>query len=160
MSTTQTSSESKARMSGRAKVDLKLEVVAIPVSDVERAKRFYGGLGWRLDADIADGENFRVVQLTPPGSQCSIHFGKGVTAATPGSAQGLFLVVDDIQAARDELVGHGVEVTEAFHYGTGHRLMPGRDPEGRSYFTYASFKDPDGNRWVLQEIKTRLPGRV
>jgi catechol 2,3-dioxygenase-like lactoylglutathione lyase family enzyme len=142
-----------------AHVDMKLEVVVIPVSDVDRAKRFYEGLGWRLDADFA-GDDWRAVQLTPPGSPCSIHFGKGVTTAAPGSVQGLFLVVDDIEAARAELIAKGADVSEPFHYAgvLGPRL-PGPDPERGSYRSYASFSDPDGNSWLLQEIKTRLPGR-
>jgi catechol 2,3-dioxygenase-like lactoylglutathione lyase family enzyme len=146
-------------------VDLKLEVVVIPVSDVDRAKRFYEGLGWRLDVDFAIGEDWRGLQMTPPGSRCSIIFGKGVTTAVPGSAQGLFLVVDDIDAARAELIAHGASVSETFHFegplhvtGTeGH--VPGRDPEGQSYRSWASFSDPDGNGWLLQEVTTRLPGR-
>jgi catechol 2,3-dioxygenase-like lactoylglutathione lyase family enzyme len=140
-------------------VDLKLEVVVLPVSDVDRAKRFYEGLGWRLDADFT-GEDWRAVQFTPPGSPCSIHFGKGVTTAVPGSVQGLFLVVDNIDTARAELLAKGADVSEPFHYAgiLGPRL-PGPDPERRSYASYASFKDPDGNGWLLQEIKTRLPGR-
>ena len=143
------------------KVEMKLEVVVLPVSDVDRAKRFYGGLGWRMDADLTSGEEFRVVQLTPPGSQCSIHFGKGLTTASPGSAQSLYLVVSDIEAARAELIARGANVSEAFHYkGTRASRVPGPDPEGRSYRTFASFSDPDGNSWLLQEIKTRLPGRV
>jgi len=138
---------------------MKLEVVVIPVSDVDRAKRFYGGLGWRLDADFT-GENFRAVQLTPPGSPCSIHFGNGVTTAVPGSVQGLFLIVDDIERARADLIAKGVDVSELFHYAAirGPRV-PGPDPERRSYRSWASFSDPDGNGWLLQEIKTRLPGR-
>jgi len=139
-------------------VDMKLEVVVIPVSDVDRAKRFYGGLGWRLDADRVLGPERRVVQLTPPGSDCSVHFGKGLTKAAPGSAQGMILVVYDMEPARAELIGHGVEVSAPFHIGPDGPL-PGADPEGRSYFTRASFADPDGNSWVLQEVKTRLPGR-
>jgi catechol 2,3-dioxygenase-like lactoylglutathione lyase family enzyme len=145
--------------------DLKLEVVVIPVSDVDRAKRFYGSLGWRLDADFADGDGWRALQLTPPGSQCSIIFGKGVTTAAPGSVQGLLLIVDDIRAARDELIKHGVQVSEVFHFeggihvtGTQGRAR-GPDPEGRSYSSWASFNDPDGNGWLLQEVTTRLPGR-
>jgi catechol 2,3-dioxygenase-like lactoylglutathione lyase family enzyme len=137
---------------------MKLEVVVVPVSDVDRAKRFYGGLGWRLDADLAIGPEHRVVQLTPAGSDCSIHVGQGITKAVPGSAQGMILVVYDIESARAELIGHGVDVSEAFHFGTN-EPEPGADPEGRSYATRASFNDPDGNGWVLQEIKTRLPGR-
>ena len=138
-------------------IDLKLEVVTLPVSDVDRAKRFYQDLGWRLDADIVAGEHFRVVQLTPPHSACSISFGKGVTTAEPGSAQRLLLVVEDIEAAREELVSRGAEVSELFHLDGG--PVPGPDPQGRSYQTYAAFTDPDGNGWLLQEIRTRLPGR-
>ena len=138
-------------------VDMKLEVVTLPVSDVDRAKAFYESLGWRLDADIVRGVSFRVVQLTPPHSACSISFGKGLTTAAPGSAQRLLLVVSDIDAAREDLIGRGVEVSEAFHLEGGR--VPGRDPQGRSYQTYASFSDPDGNGWLLQEITTRLPGR-
>ena len=142
-----------------AKVEMKLEVVVLPVSDVDRAKRFYEGLGWRLDADFTGGD-FRVVQLTPPRSQCSIHFGKGITTAAPGSVQNLYLVVSDIEAARAELTGRGVDVSEAFHYaGIRGPRIPGPHPEG-SYRTFASFSDPDGNGWLLQEIKERLPGRV
>ncbi|HVN36992.1 MAG TPA: VOC family protein [Myxococcota bacterium] len=141
-------------------VDTKLEVVVIPVSDVDRAKRFYGGLGWRLDADFAVGDRFRVVQFTPPGSPCSIHFGTGVTSAAPGSAQ-LYLIVSDVEAARAALVRRGVEVGEVFHRaGPGQPAQKGRDPERRSYVSFASFSDPDGNGWLFQEITTRLPGRV
>jgi catechol 2,3-dioxygenase-like lactoylglutathione lyase family enzyme len=139
------------------KVDLKLEVVTLPVSDVDRAKAFYQSLGWRLDADIVRGDNFRVVQLTPPHSACSISFGKGITTAAPGSAQRLLLAVSDIDAARDDLVSRGAEVSEVFHLDGGR--VPGRDPQGRSYQTYAAFSDPDGNAWLLQEITSRLPGR-
>ncbi|MBV8568585.1 MAG: VOC family protein [Methylobacteriaceae bacterium] len=140
---------------------MKLEVVVIPVSDVERAKRFYGGLGWRLDADFAAGDEFRVVQFTPPGSQCSIHFGKGVTSAAPGSAQRLYLVVSDIEAARAELVARGVEVSEIVHRtGPGEANLSGPDPWRRSYASFASFSDPDRNSWLLQEVTQRLPGRV
>ncbi len=146
-------------------MDMKLEVVVVPVADVDRAKAFYTALGWRLDADFVADE-FRVVQLTPPGSPCSIIFGTGVTSAAPGSAQGLHLVVSDVEAARVELVGHGAEVSEVFHdvggvfhhAGTEGRV-PGPDPERRSYASFASFRDPDGNGWLLQEITTRLPGR-
>lgn len=141
-------------------VDMKLEVVVIPVSDVERAKRFYGNLGWRLDADFVVGESFHAVQFTPPGSGCSIHFGKGITSALPGSARGLFLVVSDIAAARAELVDGGVEVGEVFHRGVGEGPKSGRDPAGRTYSSYATFSDPDGNEWLLQEVTARLPGRV
>lgn len=151
--------------------DMKLEVIVIPVSDVDRAKNFYGSLGWRLDADFAAGEDWRVIQFTPPGSCCSVIFGKNVTAAAPGSAQGLYLIVSDIKVARDELLGRGVKVSEIFHAGDlnvgkdepylfGRVRASGRDPENRSYRTYASFSDPDGNGWLLQEVTARLPGRV
>jgi catechol 2,3-dioxygenase-like lactoylglutathione lyase family enzyme len=143
-------------------VDLKLEVVAIPVSDVDRAKRFYGDtLGWRLDGEFVVGDNFRALQYTPPGSPCSIHFGKGVTPAAPGSARGLFLIVTDVVAARAELVDRGVAISEVFHTaGPGRPPVSGPDAQRRSYFSYASFEDPDGNAWLLQEVTQRLPGRV
>ena len=142
-------------------VDLKLEVVAVPVADVDRAKRFYGEtLGWRLDGDFVSDE-FRGLQYTPPGSSSSIHFGKGVTPAAPGSAKGLFLVVSDIVTARAELVDRGVKVSEVFHRaGPGKPPISGPNPERRSYSSFATFDDPDGNTWVLQEITARLPGRV
>ncbi len=151
---------------------MKLEVVVIPVSDVDRAKEFYSRLGWRLDADYAAGADFRVMQFTPPGSGCSVIFGTNVTAAAPGSAQGLYLVVADVEAARAELIGRGVDVSEAFHdagdvhagsdepYLFGRLRVAGRDPERRSYRSFASFSDPDGNGWLLQEVTTRAPGRV
>src|SRR4051812_9078015 len=164
MSSTQTDNEHATEIPTAA-VDLKIEVVPIPVADVDRAKRFYEGLGWRLDADFATGDEWRVVQLTPPGSACSVLIGKGITTAAPGSVQGTFLVVSDIEAARAELVGRGVDVSEVFHFqgglhvvGTQGRL-PGADPAGDSYRTWAAFSDPDGNSWLLQEIKSRLPGR-
>jgi catechol 2,3-dioxygenase-like lactoylglutathione lyase family enzyme len=136
-------------------IDMKLEVVQLPVSDVDRAKRFYQSLGWRFDIDLAVSDDFRTVQFTPPHSPCSIQFGKGRTAAEPGSAQGQILVVSDIDAARDDLVGRGVDVTEVQV-----QRPPGIEaPEGRSYFAQASFRDPDGNGWVLQEVTTRIPGR-
>jgi catechol 2,3-dioxygenase-like lactoylglutathione lyase family enzyme len=138
-------------------IEMKLEVVTVAVSDVDRAKRFYQTLGWRLDADIVRGDNFRVVQLTPYHSACSVAFGQGVTTAEPGSAQRLILAVSDVDAAREDLLRRGVEVSEVFHLDGGR--VPGPDPEGRSYQTYASFNDPDGNAWLLQEIRTRLPGR-
>jgi catechol 2,3-dioxygenase-like lactoylglutathione lyase family enzyme len=160
MTNTQTINEHTTDVPSGATVDLKLEAVIIPVSDVDRAKRFYEGLGWRLDADFTNGADWRGVQLTPPGSPCSIQFGKGVTTAVPGSAQGLYLTVSDIEAARAELVGHGVDVSEVFHYaGFGGPRLPGPDPERGSYRSWASFSDPDGNGWLLQEITTRLPGR-
>jgi catechol 2,3-dioxygenase-like lactoylglutathione lyase family enzyme len=145
---------------------MKLEVVVVPVSDVDKAKDFYQGLGWRLDANFAIGPDFRVVQLTPPGSQCSIIFGTGITTAAPGSADGLQLTVTDIGAARAELVSRGAEVSEVFHDAGGvfHHAgtegrVPGPAPEHKSYGSFASFSDPDGNGWLLQEITTRLPGR-
>jgi catechol 2,3-dioxygenase-like lactoylglutathione lyase family enzyme len=160
MSSTKTNNEYATQVPSAGTVETKLEVVVIPVSDVDRAKRFYGGLGWRLDADFAGGED-RAVQFTPPGSQCSIQFGKGLTTAVPGALQSLYLVVSDIEAARAELIGRGVDVSQVFHYaGIRGPRLPGADPEGRSYRTFASFSDPDGNGWLLQEIKTRLPGRV
>ena len=143
-------------------VDLKLEVVTIPVSDVERAKRFYGdSLGWRLDADFTVGSDFRAMQFTPPGSPCSVHFGKGVTPAAPGSAKGLFLVVTDLVAARAELVDRGIAVSAISHTtGPGQPQISGVDPQRHSYASYATFDDPDGNTWLLQEVTQRLPGRV
>jgi catechol 2,3-dioxygenase-like lactoylglutathione lyase family enzyme len=151
----------------KAQLDMKLEVVVIGVSDVDRAKAFYENLGWRLDADFAsDSGDFRVLQLTPHNSDASIIFGKGVTSAKPGSAQSLTLAVDDLDAARDDLVARGVRVSEVFHYAGGpfndtgeNPRVGGRDPEGRSYYSFASFDDPDGNGWLLQEIQTRFPGR-
>jgi catechol 2,3-dioxygenase-like lactoylglutathione lyase family enzyme len=147
-------------------MDMKLEVLVLPVSDVDRAKRFYETLGFRVDIDLVAGEGFRGVQLTPPGSECSIIFGKGITSARPGSIDHLVLVVDDVAAARDDLIARGVDVSEVFHYAGGpfnnaveNPRVGGRDPEGRSYFSFASFSDPDGNGWLLQEVKMRLPGR-
>ena len=140
---------------------MKLEVVVIPVSDVDRAKRFYINLRWRLDVDFVVGDEFRGVQFTPPGSPSSIHFGTGITSADAGSASGIRLVVADIEAARTELVGRGVDVSEVFHRaGPGKPPVGGRDPERRGYFSYATFKDPDGNEWLLQEVTARFPGRV
>ena len=153
-------------------MDMKLEVLVIPVSDVDRAKKFYESLGWRLDADFAAGNDFRVIQFTPPGSPCSVIFGKNVTAAAPGSAQGLYLIVSDINAAREELRTRGVEIGEPFHDGGdvhigahepylfGRLRVGGLDPERRSYRSFASFRDPDGNGWLLQEVTARLPGRI
>ena len=142
-------------------IDLKLEAIVIPVSDVERSKRFYGGLGWRLDADFIVGDAFRAIQFTPPGSPCSVHFGKGVTSSAPGSAGPLFLVVTDIEAARTALTAHGAAVSDVFHHAApGQPPLKGRDPEKRSYASYATFTDPDGNGWLLQEVTQRLPGRV
>jgi catechol 2,3-dioxygenase-like lactoylglutathione lyase family enzyme len=153
-------------------VDMKLEVIVIPVSDVDRAKEFYRRLGWRLDAEFADGDDFRLMQFTPPGSGASVIFGKNVTSAAPGSAQGLYLIVSDIEAARQELLRRGVEVSEVFHgasgvfagtdepYLFGRHRVSGPDPERASYRSFASFRDPDGNGWLLQEVTTRLPGRI
>jgi catechol 2,3-dioxygenase-like lactoylglutathione lyase family enzyme len=151
--TSDVSSDAATETPALGTVDMKLEVVTLPVADVDRAKSFYMGLGWRLDADIDRGEDFRVVQLTPPHSECSIHFGKGLTSSAPGSADRMILAVTDIEAARNELISRGVDVGEAYEA----PKPPGF--EGRSYFAYASFKDPDGNGWLLQEITTRLPGR-
>jgi catechol 2,3-dioxygenase-like lactoylglutathione lyase family enzyme len=152
-----------------ASVDQKLEVLVIPVSDVDRAKQFYGNLGWRLDADFAFDNGFRVVQFTPPGSPCSLQFGTKITAAAPGSAQGTYLIVSDIEAARDALAARGVKVSEVFHAATpGAQFQPdgasgrvsGPTPDHGSYRSFANFSDPDGNGWLLQEITTRLPGRM
>ena len=153
-----------------ARVDMKFELVVIPVSDVDRAKEFYARLGWRLDADFGSGDDFRVIQFTPPGSGGSVIFGKNVTAAAPGSAQGLYLIVSDIEAARAELLSRGVEVSEVFHGGSvyagtdepylfGRLRVSGPDPDHGSYRSFASFRDPDGNGWLFQEITARLPGR-
>jgi catechol 2,3-dioxygenase-like lactoylglutathione lyase family enzyme len=154
-----------------AKVDMKLEIVVIPVSNIDRAKEFYSKLNWRLDADYAT-DGYRVIQFTPPGSACSIIFGENVTAAAPGSAQGLYLIVSDIAAARADLLNRGINISEVFHDSSGVYAGPdvpylfgrlrvgGLDPEHRSYHSFASFSDPDGNGWLLQEITTRLPGRI
>jgi catechol 2,3-dioxygenase-like lactoylglutathione lyase family enzyme len=173
MSTTEVRSDHATGKAVAAKVDMKFEIVVIPVSDVDRAKEFYGGkLGWRLDADFDNGKDFRVIQFTPPGSECSVIFGKNVTAAAPGSAQGLYLVVSDIEAARKELLGRGIQISEVFHdaggvyagmdepYLFGRLRINGPDPEHRSYRSFASFHDPDGNGWLFQEITTRLAGRI
>src|ERR1700726_4220394 len=172
MSTDSTGSKTPIETPKAQAVDMRLEIVVIPVSDVDRAKRFYGGLGWRLDADFAAGDDFRVIQFTPPGSGCSVIFGKNVTAAAPGSAQGLYLIVSNIAAARDELLARGVKISEVFHdaggvyagpdepYLFGRLRVSGPDPEHRSYRSFASFRDPDGNGWLFQEITTRLPGRI
>ena len=153
-------------------IDMKFEIVVIPVSDIDRAKEFYSGLGWRLDADYDNGKDFRVIQFTPLGSGCSVIFGKNVTTAAPGSAQGMYLIVSDTEAARRELLGHSVKISEVFHdangvyagpdepYLFGRLRVSGLDPEHRSYRSFASFRDPDGNGWLLQEITSRLPGRV
>jgi catechol 2,3-dioxygenase-like lactoylglutathione lyase family enzyme len=155
-----------------ARVDMKFEIVVIPVADVDRAKEFYARLGWRLDADYDNGKDFRVVQFTPPGSACSVIFGKNVTEAGPGSAQGLYLIVADIEAARDNLLRRGVKISQVFHgagdvyagvdepYLFGRIRVNGPDPEHNSYRSFASFSDPDGNGWLFQEITTRRPGRI
>jgi catechol 2,3-dioxygenase-like lactoylglutathione lyase family enzyme len=154
-----------------APVDMKFEIVVIPVSDVDRAKQFYVKLGWRLDADFENGKDFRVIQFTPPGSGCSVIFGRNVTPAAPGSAQGLYLIVSDIQTARKELLDRGVQISEVFHsageyagtdepYLFGRVRVSGPDPEHGSYRSFASFCDPDGNGWLFQEITSRLPGRI
>ena len=172
ISTNEVRSTDSTIKAGVARVDMKFEIVIIPVSDVDRAKEFYQKLGWRLDADFASGDDWRGIQFTPPGSGCSIIFGKNVTAAAPGSAQGLYLIVSDIEAARNELLSRGVEISEVFHgaggvytgkdepYLFGRVRVSGPDPEHGSYRSFASFKDPDGNGWLLQEITTRLPGRI
>jgi catechol 2,3-dioxygenase-like lactoylglutathione lyase family enzyme len=160
MSSTQVRGKTATGSPSARTIDMKLEVVVIPVSDVDRSKGFYGGLGWRLDADFVRGDDFRVVQFTPPGSPCSIHFGRGLTSAAPGSAQGLYLVVSDIELARVELVDRGVEVGELFHSAGSDGSVSGPDPQRQSYATRASFSDPDGNSWLLQEVTVRLPGRV
>jgi catechol 2,3-dioxygenase-like lactoylglutathione lyase family enzyme len=157
MSSTDVSSEGATASSPPKPGEIRLEVITLPVSDVDRAKAFYEGLGWRLDADIVVGEDFRVVQLTPPGSGCSIAFGKGVISGDSGPIERLEAAVYDIDAVREDLISRGVEVSELFHVDGG--PVPGPDPERRSYQTFASFSDPDGNGWVLQEIKERLPGR-
>jgi catechol 2,3-dioxygenase-like lactoylglutathione lyase family enzyme len=157
MNSTDVSSESTTASPAVKPGEWKLEVIALPVSDVDRAKEFYASLGWRLDIDFEPYEGVRAVQFTPPGSGCSIAFGEGLITAEPGSVQRLEMAVYDIDAAREELIGRGVEVSELFHLDGG--PVPGPDPERRSYQTYATFSDPDGNGWLLQEIKERLPGR-
>ena len=159
-------------MTGNGTSEMKLEIIVVPVSDVDRAKAFYGGLGWRLDADFSTGDDYRVIQFTPPGSNASVIFGKNVTPAAPGSAQGLYLIVSDIETARKELRERGVEVSEAFHpegevysgpdvpYLFGRRRVSGPDPDRGSYRSFAALSDPDGNGWLFQEITTRLPGRI
>ena len=158
MSSTGASTDASTETPAAGTIDMKLEVVTLPVSDVDRAKSFYQSLGWRLDADFELGNDIRAVQLTPTHSGCSIAFGKGLTAE-PGSAQRMELVVSDIDAAREDLVSRGVEVSGVFHRDGG-QLLPGPDPERRSYLSYASFSDPDGNSWLLQEVTARLPGRM
>ncbi|AWM08935.1 VOC family protein [Bradyrhizobium symbiodeficiens] len=164
--------EAETRPSKSRGVDSKLEVLVIPVADVDRAKAFYARLGWRLDADFASGDDWRVIQFTPPGSACSVIFGKNVTAAVPGSARGLYLVVSDLEAARQDLLDRGVEISAPFHgagdvhagpdepYLFGSVRVGGADPKRGSYASFAAFSDPDGNGWLFQEITTRLPGRI
>ena len=166
MNSTEVQDRTSSRLPGASAVGTNLEVVVIPVSDVARAKEFYGGLGWRLDADVVKGDDFRLVQFTPPGSGCSIQFGQNLTSATPGSAQGMYLIVSDAKVAREELVSRGVEVSAIFHEGAaGARFhaadrVAGPSPDPSSYRSFAAFSDPDGNGWLLQEVTTRLPGRV
>jgi catechol 2,3-dioxygenase-like lactoylglutathione lyase family enzyme len=172
MTTTEITHPADAKPAKSRAVDLKLEVVVIPVSDVDRAKAFYANLGWRLDADFASGDGWRVIQFTPPGSACSVIFGKNVTPAAPGSAQGLYLIVSDLEAARQDLLGRGVKISEPFHGGGdvhagadepylfGSLRLNGADPKRGSYSSFASFRDPDGNGWLFQEITTRLPDRI
>jgi catechol 2,3-dioxygenase-like lactoylglutathione lyase family enzyme len=161
MNSIEVRSEAASEAARARPVDMKLEVVVIPVADVDRAKSFYSKLGWRLDADFVKGDAFRVVQFTPPGSSASIHFGTGITPAAPGSARNLYLVVSDIEAARAELVAHGIDVSEIFHLpAIGEAPLGGPHPQRRSYASLATFSDPDGNSWLLQEVTERLPGRV
>jgi catechol 2,3-dioxygenase-like lactoylglutathione lyase family enzyme len=157
MSSTDVSGQSGTASDAPKAGEVRLEVVTVPVSDVDRAKAFYESLGWRLDIDLEPGPGVRIVQFTPPGSSCSISFGTGITGAEPGSFEGSELAVLDIDATRADLIGRGVEVSDLYHLDGG--PVPGPDPERRSYMTFASFKDPDGNTWQLQEIKERLPGR-
>jgi catechol 2,3-dioxygenase-like lactoylglutathione lyase family enzyme len=168
MSTTADTTESTTADPNVAKVELKLEVVVIPVTDPDRSKMFYSGLGWRLDADFSFDNGYRVVQFTPPGSGASIQFGSNITTAAPGSAHGLYLIVSDIDAARTELADLGVEISEVFHPGApgaqftpdGSGRIDGPDPDHASYGSFATFRDPDGNEWLLQEIRQRAPGRI
>jgi catechol 2,3-dioxygenase-like lactoylglutathione lyase family enzyme len=172
MSTKEVSKNEGTKSTSVADLDTKLEIVVIPVSDIDRAKEFYSALGWRLDADYDNGSDFRIIQFTPPGSGCSVIFGRNVTGAAPGSARGLYLIVSDIQAARNDLFRRGVKISEVFHgagdvyagpdepYLFGRIRVNGPDPEHRSYRSFASFSDPDGNGWLLQEVTKRLAGRV
>jgi catechol 2,3-dioxygenase-like lactoylglutathione lyase family enzyme len=161
------STEIRSNASTAAPIAMKLEVIVIPVSDVDRAKGFYRDLGWRLDIDYTDGDDYRVIQFTPPGSGCSVIFGKNVTTAAPGSSKGLHLIVYDIQAACDELIRHGIEVSEPFHdvggifhHANAKAVIAGANPQRKSYASYASFSDPDGNGWVFQEVTARLTGHI
>jgi len=166
MSSTQLNSDTATEGSDATAVSMRFEVAVLPVADVDRAKAFYVGLGWRLDADLTIDEHYSVVQVTPPGSPASVIFGKGTTTMAPGSVQDLMLIVEDLSAARDALIAHGADVSEVwhdetgiFHHGGTEGRVPGPDPQGNSYGSWASFTDPDGNGWLLQEIKERLPGR-
>ncbi|MBR1132013.1 VOC family protein [Bradyrhizobium iriomotense] len=172
MTTLEIDRDATSKPSTSRNVDMKLEVVVIPVSDVDRAKTFYARLGWRLDADFASGDEWRVIQFTSPGSACSVIFGRNVTAAAPGSARGLYLIVSDLEAARKDLLDRGIAVSESFHgagdvhagpdepYLFGSVRVSGADPKRGSYSSFASFSDPDGNGWLFQEVTTRLPGRI
>jgi catechol 2,3-dioxygenase-like lactoylglutathione lyase family enzyme len=160
MSITQQNTDTATEASGVMTQSMKFEVTTLPVADVDRAKAFYESLGWRLDIDFKPTPDTRGVQFTPPGSQASIQFGQGTTTMEPGSLQGLFLVVEDIEATRNDLIRRGVEVSEIWHIEPGKGRVPGLDPQRRSYFSRATFADPDGNTWLLQEITERLPGRV
>jgi catechol 2,3-dioxygenase-like lactoylglutathione lyase family enzyme len=168
VSTTEDRSTDTSGTPSDASVDMKLEVVVVPVADVDRAKEFYAGLGWRLDADFPFDNGFRVVQFTPPGSACSVQFGTNMTSAAAGSARGLYLIVSDIEAAREDLVAHGVDASEVFHAGApgaqfqsdGSGRVSGPAPDHASYSSFVTFDDPDGNGWLLQELTTRLPGRI
>jgi predicted enzyme related to lactoylglutathione lyase len=160
-------SEPAVETSNGGTFDMKLEIVVIPVTDVDRAKRFYGELGWRLDLDFKAGDDYRVIQFTPPGSGCSVMFGKNITAAAPGSAQGLYLIVSDIEAVRNELLHRGIEISEpfhdtggVFHHADAKRVVRGLNPQRQSYTSFASFSDPDGNGWLLQEVTVRLSGDI
>jgi catechol 2,3-dioxygenase-like lactoylglutathione lyase family enzyme len=165
MSLTELQSAPDAKTFRASTIDMRLEVIVIPVSDVDRAKRFYSDLGWRLDIDFMDGDDYRVIQFTPPGSGCSVTFGKNVTAALPGSVQGLHLIVSDIEAARIDLIRRGIAIREPFHdtggifhHANGKRVAPGPNPQRKSYASFAAFSDPDGNGWVFQEVTARLTG--
>ena len=170
MSSVPVTSEGQEVTAGSAAVDMRLEVVVIPVSDVDRAKDFYSRLGWRLDADVATGDDFRLIQFTPPGSGCSVQFGTNLTSAAPGSLQSTYLIVSDIASVRDELAKSDVEITDVFHCATGFACrfggaaapgrVEGRGPDDGSYSSFALFSDPDGNTWLVQEVTTRLPGRI
>jgi catechol 2,3-dioxygenase-like lactoylglutathione lyase family enzyme len=165
MTMTELQSEPEAKPFRASSIDMRLEVVVIPVSDVDRAKRFYSDLGWRLDIDFIDGDDYRVIQFTPPGSGCSVIFGRNVTAALPGSVKGLHLIVSDIEAARADLIRRGIAISEPFHdtggifhHANGKRVASGPNPQRKSYASFASFSDPDGNGWVFQEVTARLTG--